>query len=128
MAHREGLLVNFTKEEPISLGPVQDDCYKDVSRLDLAKLCDAASIGYILERQTNRNLQMSERTENSNVKHNYNEGRNGCSISVLDNIVRKGGKIVDREVEVLLNSDEVILRTKSMEKLKVSINSLYGDQ
>ncbi|MFG1592167.1 hypothetical protein [Halobacteriovorax sp. CON-3] len=128
VAHREGLLANFAKEELISLGLVQDDCYKDVSRLDLAKLCDAASIAYILERQTNRNLQMSERTENSNVKHNYNEGRNGCSISVLDNIVRKGGKTVDREVEVLLNSDEVILRTKSMEKLKASINSLYGDQ
>lgn len=127
IAHKEGLLDGFTKEELISLGLVKEDCYKGVSRLDLAKLCDAASIAYILERQTRRNLQMSERTETSNVNHNYIEGRDGCSISVLDNIVRKDGKTVDREVEVLLNSEEVILKTKSMEKLKASIKELYGD-
>lgn len=125
IAMDEGLLSFMEKEELQALGVLEEDCYENVSRLDLAKLCDAASIAWILERQTSRNLRMSEKTKDSNVKHHYIEGRDNCSITVLDNIVRQNGRTVDREVQVLLNSDEVILKTKSMDQLKASIKELY---
>ena len=127
IAMDEGLLNFMEKEELQALGVLEEDCYENVSRLDLAKLCDAASIAWILERQTSRNLRLSERTQDSNVQHHYIEGRDNCSVTVLDKIVRSNGRTVDREVQVLLNSDEVILKTKSMEALKASIKELYGE-
>ncbi len=129
IAMDEGLLAHLSQEELENLGLVERDCFQSVSRLDLAQLCDAASVAYILERETRRNERLSSRKNNSDVKHMYIEGRGeGCSISVLDRIVRENGQTIDREVEVLLNSEEVILKTKSMDELKASIKELYGDR